>query len=120
MDIEKLRKQADWTIMEKRCPWKTLTSMELSKVLGVTIVDINNWRIRGKLPALEPRRKGQGNVNRWRLGVIRSWLESRPESEIHWEFINNHMDKNLPDLETAMLFASKYWNIYDLDKPSRY
>jgi hypothetical protein len=116
MDIEKLRKQADWRLLEKRCPWTTLTSIELSKVLGVTIVDVNNWNIRGHLPEPEPRRKGKGNKNRWKISVIRSWLESRPEDDIHWEFINSHMAEGFQSIEQAKENAKKHWRAFDIEK----
>jgi len=79
-------------------------------------VDINNWRIRGHLPEPEPRQKGKGNKNRWKISVIRSWLESRPENKIHWEFINNHMAEGFESIEQAMENAKKYWRAFDIEK----
>lgn len=108
--------KVNWHSMEKRPTWGTLTSMELANVLGVTITDINNWKIRRRLPPPEPRQKGKGNKNRWKISVIRSWLESRPESEIHWEFINNHMTEGFESIEQAIFNAKKYWRAYEIER----
>lgn len=120
MDYTKIAAQANWANIIKRPTWGTLTSMELANVLGVTITDINNWKIRGHLPPPEPRRKGSGNKNRWVLAALRAWLESRPESEIHWAFINNHMAEGFESIEQAKENAKKYWKAFDIEKPSRY
>jgi len=120
MDIEKLRKQADWSLLEKRPTWSNLTTAELSLVLKESITTLNQWKLRNQIPPPEPRKKGGGYKNRWRINTIRSWLEQRPTDDIDWEFINTHMGEGFESIETAMHYAKKHWNIFELEKPSRY
>lgn len=120
MDIEKLKKQADWSLVEKRPTWGTVTSMELSKILNVPFTSIGNWNIRGLLPEPEPRRKGQGNKNLYKISKIRAWLESRPEDEIHWEFVNKHMGEDFPNLDIAYRYASKFWKMFEVERVKVY
>lgn len=116
MDTEKLRKQADWSLVEKRPTWGCVSSMELSKILNVPFTSIGNWALRGLLIEPEPRRKGQGNKNLYKISKIRAWLESRPENEIHWEFIINHMDEQFKSIESAITCADRHWRVFKVER----
>jgi len=116
MDIERLRKQADWSMFEKRPTWGTISSMELSKILNVPFTYIGNWALRGLLIEPETRRKGQGNKNLYKISKIRSWLESRPENEIHWEFIKTHMAEEFKSIESAVTCADRHWRVFNIER----
>ena len=115
MDIEKLKKQADWSSVEKRPTWGTVTSRELSEVLGVSIQTINNWHIRGHLPKPEPHKRGWGNKNRYRISLIKNWLYGTPEEKIHWEFIDTHMFEGFKTLEQAQYYAERDWRAFGIE-----
>ena len=119
MDKEKIRKQADWSSLEKRPSWGMVTSAELAIVFGVPLTSINNWLVRGHLPEPEPRRRGLGNKNRWVLSRIKEWLYGTPEDEIHWVFINEHMAEGFESIEQAMWNAERYWRAYGVDRSAR-
>lgn len=119
MDKEKIIKQADWSIVEKRPTWGTVTSAELARVFKVPLTSINNWLVRNKLPAPEPRRKGGGNKNRWKVSTVKNWLYGTPEDEIHWVFINEHMAEGFESIEQAMWNAERYWRAYGVDRSAR-
>lgn len=116
MDKEKLKNQVDWSSVEKRPTWGTVTSMELSRIFGVSLQSINNWRIRGHLPEPEPRRRGQGNKNSWKISRIKNWLYGTPEEDTHWEFINTHMAKGFKSIEQAIWNAERYWRAYKIER----
>ena len=109
MDIEKLKKQANWSIVEKRPTWGTVTTAELSVILGVSITNLNQWKLRGKLPEPEPRKRGKGNKNRWRISVIRSWLEDRDAFDIDEEFMNTHLKGIFPTINHAKHYVKYHW-----------
>lgn len=83
---------ANWSGFEKRAPWYTVTSRELSKILCVSLQTINNWKMREILPEPEPYENYKGNVNRYKISKIKMWLEDRTEEEINREFIEKHME----------------------------
>lgn len=116
MEIAEIRKQADWSSVEKRPSWGTVTSKELSVILDVSLQSINNWRIRGHLPEPEPRRKGQGNKNRWKISTIKHWLYGTPVEQTHWDFINTHMGKGFESIEQAMWNASRHWKAFGVER----
>lgn len=60
--------------------------MELSKILGVHLQTINNWRVRQVLPEPIVHKNLVGNKNYFRISSVRSWLEQRSEEEIAWEW----------------------------------
>jgi hypothetical protein len=105
-----------WKSVEKRPTWYTVTSRELADILGVNLQTINNWLVRGKLPAPELRRKGKGNKNRYKISVIKEWLYGTPEDETHWSFINEHMSEGFKSIEQAIWNADKYWKAYGVEK----
>lgn len=85
--------KADWDQIPKRHLWEHVTSRELSKVFGVHLQTINNWRIRGILP--EPDEKNwrrRGNKNYYRVATIRAWLESRTEYDLLHEFVTDYTE----------------------------
>lgn len=110
---------ADWSGYEKRAPWSTVTSRELSKILGVSLQSINNWKMRDILPAPEPSQNHKGNVNRYRISRIRAWLESQSEEQIQWDWINEHMNLDPPftSLEQAQKVARIGWEVLGIEKP---
>lgn len=116
MDKEKLRKQADWSSVEKRSTWGSVTSMELSKILGVSLQSINNWHVRGYLPPPELRRRGHGNKNRWMISKLQLWLYGIPEDDTHWKWINEHMSDEFESIEQAMWNSKRYWRAFGIER----
>lgn len=106
----------NWQSVEKRPTWCSVTSRELANILGVHLQTINNWHIRGHLPDPEPRVKKQGNKNRYKISKIRAWLENRTEDEIHWEFINTHLDPTIKCIPSAINFARICWEELEIEK----
>lgn len=85
--------KADWSRIPPRALWEHVTSRELSKVFGVHLQTINNWRIRDILP--EPDEKSgrrRGNKNYYRVATIRAWLESRTEYDLIHEYVTDELD----------------------------
>ncbi len=112
--------KANWEPFARRPTWSCVSSRELSVALCVSLQSICNWRLRGILPEPEPHsRQLNGNKNYYRISKIRSWLEDRPEDEIHWEFIKQHMDTGTPysSLEQAEDTARICYKIFDIEKP---
>lgn len=66
---------ASWLTYEDHVPWSVVSSMELAKILGVHLQTINNWHIRGILPAPIEHPSLLGNKNYYRISAIKSWLE---------------------------------------------
>jgi len=93
-----------------------VTTRELADILGVSHQRVANWHLRGHLPEPEPRRKGQGNKNRWKISVIKNWLNNTPEDDIHWDFINTHMDEGFKSIEQAIWNAERYWRAFEIEK----
>lgn len=116
MDIEEIKKHADFGSVEKRPTWGTVTSVELAEILGVTHQCLSNWKLRGRLPEPEPRRKGGGNKNRWVISTIKKWLYDTPEDETHWQWIHDNMSDEFESLEHAMWNAEKYWRVFGIEK----
>ena len=117
MNIQTIAAQTNWSSVEKRPTWATVTSRELADILGVSLQSINNWQVRGHLPAPEPRRRGLGNKNRYRISTIINWLTNTPEDQIHWQFINEHMAEGFKSIEQAVWNAERYWKAYGIEKP---
>ena len=109
---------ANWQGFEKRPPWCTVTSRELSKILGVSLQSINNWKMRDILPSPEPSQNHKGNVNRYKISKIRAWLEDKSEDDIHWDFIKAHMDCGTPfsSLKQAQEVARIGWEALGIEK----
>jgi phage terminase Nu1 subunit (DNA packaging protein) len=105
-----------WQSVEKRPTWYTVTSRELANILGVNLQTINNWLVRGKLPAPEPRVRGKSNKNRYKISVIKKWLCDTPEDKTHWEFINTHMAEDFESIEQAMWNAERYWRAFEIEQ----
>jgi len=118
MNKEELAANAKWFSVEKRCSWSTITTRELADILGVSHQNVANWHLREKLPPPEPRRKGGGNKNRWKISIIKNWLYDTPEDETHWEFINNHMYKGFESIEQAIETAELHWRAFEIEKPN--
>lgn len=111
--------KADWTGFERRAPWCSVTSRELSKILGVSLQTINNWKMRDILPAPEPSHLHKGNVNRYKISKIKSWLEGKDEETIQWEWIDKYAKENPPfkSLEQAHYVIRVCHKIYEVEKP---
>ncbi len=67
--------------------------------LEVSLQTINNWKMRGLIKPEPPSRYlPAGNRNYYRISKIRSWLESRPEDEIHWEWVHRWILSRTPGI----------------------
>jgi transposase len=112
---------ADWSEYEKRAPWYTVTSRELSKILGVSLQTINNWKMRDILPSPEPYENYKGNVNRYKISKIKMWLEGRTEKEINQDFIEHHMEISPEDITQpqAEYMARLCYDVYEIEKPPK-
>ena len=118
MNKEQLAANADFSSLEKRPSWATVSTKDLADILGVSHQCLSNWKLRGHLPDPEPRRKGLGNKNRWTISRIKNWLYGIPEDEIHWAFINTHMAEGFDSIEKAMWNAERYWKAFRIEKAS--
>ncbi|MBV1911307.1 MAG: helix-turn-helix domain-containing protein [Kangiellaceae bacterium] len=116
MNKEELAANADWSGFEKRPTWGTVTTRELAEILGTSHQNVANWHLRGHLPEPEPRRKGGGNKNRWKVSTIKNWLCGTPEDETHWAFINTHMTEGFESIEQAIWNAERYWRVYQVER----
>jgi hypothetical protein len=99
---------ADWSVLSPRAPWEHVTSMELSRLLGVHLQTINNWRIRRILPEPAPNsRQLRGNKNYWRCGVIRALLEGKKEDDLVREWVKQDIGAdNLTDGQIVWLLST--------------
>lgn len=116
MNVQAIASTSNWKPFEKRPTWGTVTTRELSEVLGVPITSIHNWLLRGHFPEPEPRIRGQGNKNRFSISKIRSWLEGEDEDAIHWDWIRTHMHEDIESIEQAKWNAERYWKAYGVEK----
>lgn len=91
----------NWQPFERRPTWSVVTSAELAQVLNVHLQTINNWKIRGILPSPVSSPKLKGNKNYFRISSIRSWLEQRPEEQIHREWIHEYLIEGIETLQQA-------------------
>jgi hypothetical protein len=112
------RIEARWGEFERRPTWSVVTSPELARALGVSLQTLANWRLRGILPPPEPRKRGGGNKNRYRISRIRAWLENRPEEDIHWEWLRNFIEYELRSLGEADQFIRSTYKILGVEKPN--
>lgn len=101
---------ADWGVISPRAPWQHVSSMELSKVLGVHLQTICNWRMRSHLPAQAEKSKTlRGNKCFYRIAAIRSWLEARSEADIVREWVKQDVDsETITDAQINWLLATVY------------
>ncbi len=99
--VKKEEIKANWQIFERRPTWSVVTSAELAQVLNVHLQTINNWKIRGILPSPVTDRTLRGNKNYFRISSIRSWLENRPEPEIHWCWVHEYLIEGIETLQQA-------------------
>lgn len=83
---------ANWSRFDRRPTWSVVTSRELSKIFGVSLQTINNWKMRDILPPPIAHKKLVGNCNYYRISQIRAWAEARPENDIHWEWVHTVLD----------------------------
>jgi hypothetical protein len=107
---------ANWQAFERRPTWSCVGSRELAEVLGVHLQTISNWKIRGLLPAPVPNPRPVGNRNHYRIGAVRAWLESRPEDEIHWEWIRRHMGEGFVSIPQAQLVAQICYKEFNIEQ----
>lgn len=110
---------ANWQSFEKRPVWYTVTSRELSLILGVSLQTINNWKMRSILPECEPSQNYKGNANRYQISKIRAWLENKTIEQVEWEWINEFIKPEPPftDLEQAHYVVKVCHNVFGVEKP---
>lgn len=112
------RAQAKWEEFERRPTWSVITTQELARALGVSTQTLANWQLRGILPPPEPRKRGGGNKNRYRISRIKAWLENRSEEDIHWEWLRNFVGYEFTSLADADQFIRSTYKILDVEKPN--
>jgi hypothetical protein len=111
----------NWKPFERRPTWSVVTSRELAQVLGVSLQTINNWKMRFILPEPEPH-SGEliGNRNYYKISKIRSWLENRPEDEIHWEWVHrwiSPLSEGIERLGQADFLVTSIPHFFSVEKP---
>lgn len=111
-------KHLNWELVERRPTWSTVTSRELSAVFGVHLQTINNWALRGHLPPREHHKNLSGNKNHYRISTIRAWLENRPEIEIHWEWIRQHLGNDFTTLWQAAEICNVAFDVFNVERSS--
>lgn len=107
----------NWIGYERRPTWSVVTSAELAQVLGVHLQTINNWKVRGILPAPVTDKKLVGNKNYFRISEIKTWLENRPEEQIHWEWIKSHIPYDIESLAQAEYTVLQAYRFLNVEKP---
>lgn len=112
------RIEAKWREFERRPTWSVITTQELARALGVSTQTLANWQLRGILPPPEPRKRGGGNKNHYRISRIKAWLENRTEKEIHWEWLRNFVGYEFTSLAEADQFIRSTYKILDVEKPN--
>lgn len=118
MKIKPDQIRADWSTFERRPTWSMVSSVELAQILGVHLQTINNWKLRGILPTPEPQKRGAGNRNWYRISKIRSWLENRPEADIHWSWIAQHIGQKFSSVKEADQVIRSCYRIFEVEKPN--
>lgn len=108
---------ANWSDYDLRPTWSVISSRELSQILSVSLQTINNWHIRGILPSPVSHPKLKGNKNYFRISSIKSWLENRPEDEIHWEWVKNHIPFEIEKLSQAVYVAQHAFREIGIERP---
>jgi hypothetical protein len=116
MNIKEIAARANWSSVEKRPTWGTVSTKELSQILNIPMTTLGNWQVRGRLPTPEPHRRGQGNKNHYRISTIKKWLYGTPEEETHWGFINTHMGDGFESIEQAMWNAERHWKAFGIER----
>lgn len=76
--IDKAKAQPLLNILavSKRPPWRPIASRDLSRLLGVSLQSLANWRVRGSGPEPEPHKRGQGNRIYYRPDKVMAWLSA--------------------------------------------
>jgi len=117
--MKKDQLQPRWSDIERKPTWSHISTHELAKLLTVSIQDINNWVLRESFPQPEGKKRNYGNRNWFRISKIKSWLENKPEQEIHDEWIVKHINgvQHMRTFEEIQEFVKKSWRILDLEKP---
>lgn len=107
----------NWQPYERRASWSVVSSAELAQVLNVHLQTINNWKVRGILPAPVTDKKLVGNKNFFRISEIRAWLENRPESDIHWEWIKSNIPYDIESLAQVEYVVNQTYRFLNVEKP---
>ena len=115
--VKKEKIKANWQPFERRPTWSVLSSAELAQALNVHLQTINNWKIRGILPSPISHSKLTGNKNYFIISSIRSWLESKPESEIHWDWIKINIPYDIETLNQAEYVVKNAYHLLNVEKP---
>jgi len=109
----------DWEELDRHAPWSCVSSAQLAKLLGVTVYDINRYKLLGWIEP-EPRSGfiGRGNKRFYEVAKIRSLLEARTPSDITWDWVRRTLKGYKEDtLQTAISVIEKYYDIYEVHKP---
>lgn len=107
--------QADWSRYEKTPPWSFISSAELSKVLGLHIQTLANYRLRGILePDSHPRLRG--NKRYYRISKVLSWLTGESEEAITWRWINQYLIKGVKDVAEAQWYVKYGYKSLGVEK----
>ncbi len=110
----------DYSLIEKRPTWGYVSTPELAKILSVSLQSINNFLLRGKICAPEPNPRFKGNRNWWNIARLRSQLESRPEEEIHWEWIRQNLPAEANEFKSiaqAQFLVKHCYKILGVERP---
>lgn len=98
-------------------PWRPIPSRDLSRILGVSLQTLANWRVRGTGPQVEPYKRGQGNRTFYRPDKVMSWLSSiRSERREPWQFCHewlvakglDNMEAQPEVVENFTIFADRH------------
>ncbi len=83
-------------------PWWPMRSRELSKVLGVSLQTLANWRSRGTGPSPAPYMRGQGNRTMYRPDMVMAWLHGLLGKQVEpWELVIQwFFDQDILDIKT--------------------
>lgn len=110
--------QANWQPFEKRPTWGYVSVQELGQVLNISPQSVHNRIGRGTLPATEKKPGFRGNKGFYQIARIRSYLESRPEDDIHWEWIHRFIPNETFERITQAQFLVKHCHtLLGVEKP---
>lgn len=88
---------AQWDGFERRPTWGYVSVQEVARILNISPQSVHNWVGRGQLPPLEKKPGFRGNKRFFQIARLRSFLEGQEVDDIHWEWINTHL--NEPGIE---------------------
>lgn len=71
-------------------PWHPVSSRELSRLLGVSLQTLANWRVRETGPEPAGPIKGRGNKIYYRPDIVMEWASHKAGHPVPWYFYSGN------------------------------